>query len=766
MLDEPTNHLDIERDRVARGAPAPAVRCAARGLARPRVPRRDRDPRLGAARPAAHGVPRRLQRVPPPARRARRPRREGRRHQQDAIEREQSSWSSATAASASTSKMHEHEAPSREAQGRDGRGAAASPAAAPAARRRRSAAGRRERARSSSAWRTSRSGTCRAAGAPPRWHGRRRAARSRAAVLAAQRGERIGIVGPNGAGKTTLLRTIAGDLPPLDGTIGVRAQRSQLGYLAQLAAAPIPGATVLDALLAAIPVTPARRASTWPASCSAATTCSRRSGCCPAASGRGWSSRCWASCPRTCCCSTSPPTTSTSRPARRSRRSSRVAGHAARRVPRPAAARDGLRAAVGRGRRRWRSPFDGGYRAWRAAVADGWTVEGEVARRAAAAGSRAAGRVHRPTRRRRRRRSRSAASAGDEPASPRGHGDRSTHEAGPKLSKDAYRRRREAPRRRADPPRAAQEPAGARDGRPLGRGQLRRDAPGHERARRRGAALAEAEDAWLDARGARPVTPAPADGPDRHHRARSAAASRRSPAGWGARARWSSTPTASRATSRPRARRTHAADPARGSGTRRRRPTGRSTGRRSARIVFADPRALRDLEAIVHPAVRPRILAAIEAAEADGHPAVVIEAIKLVEGGLAGLCDEVWLVTCDPDAQLRAAARPAACRRTMRASGSTRRTGSTTGSVRRPPGSSTRRAPRTRPGRGVDAALDAAIAARGPEPGHSRRPAGTGPTGRGGRAGLSDARSGEQGVSRRARPTGRAPGPARRTAAG
>ena len=31
--------------------------------------------------------------------------------------------------------------------------------------------------------------------------------------------------------------------------------------------------------------------------------------------------------------------------------------------------------------------------------------------------------------------------------------------------------------------------------------------------------------------------------------------------------------------------------------------------------------------------------------------AVVIEAIKLVEGGLAELCDEVWLVTCDPEAQ-------------------------------------------------------------------------------------------------------------------
>jgi dephospho-CoA kinase len=69
-------------------------------------------------------------------------------------------------------------------------------------------------------------------------------------------------------------------------------------------------------------------------------------------------------------------------------------------------------------------------------------------------------------------------------------------------------------------------------------------------------------------------------------------------------------------------------------------------------IVFADPAALRDLEAIVHPAVRPRILAALEAAESAGAPAVVIEAIKLVEGGLAELCDEVWLVTCDPEVQL------------------------------------------------------------------------------------------------------------------
>ncbi len=70
------------------------------------------------------------------------------------------------------------------------------------------------------------------------------------------------------------------------------------------------------------------------------------------------------------------------------------------------------------------------------------------------------------------------------------------------------------------------------------------------------------------------------------------------------------------------------------------------------RIVFADPDALRDLEAIIHPAVRPRILATVARAEATGAAAVVVEAIKLVEGGLAALCDEVWLVTCDPAVQL------------------------------------------------------------------------------------------------------------------
>ncbi len=87
-------------------------------------------------------------------------------------------------------------------------------------------------------------------------------------------------------------------------------------------------------------------------------------------------------------------------------------------------------------------------------------------------------------------------------------------------------------------------------------------------------------------------------------------------------------------------------------GERLRSPDGTLDRAALGRIVFADPAALRDLESIVHPAVRPRILDAIAAAEASGAAAVVIEAIKLVEGGLADVCDVIWLVTCDPRTQL------------------------------------------------------------------------------------------------------------------
>jgi dephospho-CoA kinase len=82
-----------------------------------------------------------------------------------------------------------------------------------------------------------------------------------------------------------------------------------------------------------------------------------------------------------------------------------------------------------------------------------------------------------------------------------------------------------------------------------------------------------------------------------------------------------------------------------------RRADGRLDRAALGRIVFRDPEALARLERIVHPAVRARILAAIDAADREGAPGIVVEAIKLVEGGLATLCDEVWLVACEATEQ-------------------------------------------------------------------------------------------------------------------
>ena len=70
-----------------------------------------------------------------------------------------------------------------------------------------------------------------------------------------------------------------------------------------------------------------------------------------------------------------------------------------------------------------------------------------------------------------------------------------------------------------------------------------------------------------------------------------------------------------------------------------------------AALVFADAEALADLERIVHPRVRVLVEERIERATRDRAPFVVIEAIKLVESGLAERCDEVWIVECSPSIQ-------------------------------------------------------------------------------------------------------------------
>jgi len=81
------------------------------------------------------------------------------------------------------------------------------------------------------------------------------------------------------------------------------------------------------------------------------------------------------------------------------------------------------------------------------------------------------------------------------------------------------------------------------------------------------------------------------------------------------------------------------------------RPDGSLDRAALAARVFDDPPALRRLEGIIRPAVRPRILERIAAAEAARAPLAVLEAIGLVQGGYVADCDEVWLVTCEPAAQ-------------------------------------------------------------------------------------------------------------------
>jgi len=72
------------------------------------------------------------------------------------------------------------------------------------------------------------------------------------------------------------------------------------------------------------------------------------------------------------------------------------------------------------------------------------------------------------------------------------------------------------------------------------------------------------------------------------------------------------------------------------------------------RLVFSDQARLAELEAMTHPAVHARLAELVAGARA-AHPgprAIAIEAIRLVEVGFAAECDEVWLLVCDPAAQL------------------------------------------------------------------------------------------------------------------
>ncbi len=66
-------------------------------------------------------------------------------------------------------------------------------------------------------------------------------------------------------------------------------------------------------------------------------------------------------------------------------------------------------------------------------------------------------------------------------------------------------------------------------------------------------------------------------------------------------------------------------------------------------IVFSDPQALADLDALTHPAVIAEIDRRTAAIPSG---VIIIDAVKLIESGHADHCDAVWLVTAPPDVQV------------------------------------------------------------------------------------------------------------------
>ena len=364
---------------------------------------------------------------------------------------------------------------------------------------------------------------------------------------------------------------------------------------------------------------------TSPGSCSAATTRSRRSASCPAASARGSSWPCSGSSRRTCSSSTSRRTTSTSRPARRSRRSCasrrrrcsscRTTGGCSRRSA----------TAVGRRRR------------------PGGAVRRRLSGMAGGGGRRLDGR----------RRRVEAARLHGRPGPVRGRtadaADRPRRGRSPPVARPASSATRRRPGRRRQPPRdgdaaaarrsSRRTPIGARRravdaeltrlglrknqlelalGDPGGRRELRGDAAGHERACRRRARRSRRPrtPGWSSRSGRRdrPDDPRGAGRPVRIGLTGPIGCGKSTVAGWLAERgavvdrRGPASPARCSEPGEPAldaviARFGDAVCVERG---RQARPGGARPDR------LRRPGRARGLEAIVHPAVRPRILAALE----------------------------------------------------------------------------------------------------------------------------------------------------------
>jgi dephospho-CoA kinase len=79
------------------------------------------------------------------------------------------------------------------------------------------------------------------------------------------------------------------------------------------------------------------------------------------------------------------------------------------------------------------------------------------------------------------------------------------------------------------------------------------------------------------------------------------------------------------------------------------KPDGTIDRRRLGDIVMADRFALKELERILDPGVRGAIESRLTSSPA---PVIVLDAIRLIEGGLYRRCNAVWVVVCEPALQI------------------------------------------------------------------------------------------------------------------
>jgi len=73
------------------------------------------------------------------------------------------------------------------------------------------------------------------------------------------------------------------------------------------------------------------------------------------------------------------------------------------------------------------------------------------------------------------------------------------------------------------------------------------------------------------------------------------------------------------------------------------------------RIVFSDPEALAHLEQVTHPIVKKvvaQLIANLQSSDCAKSRVVVVEAIKLIESGMAEDYDSLWVVTAPRQVQL------------------------------------------------------------------------------------------------------------------